>query len=372
MPPRIQYFPTLAAYALGAISGILLFVAVFWFGNDNHNLTIQNDYGNALASMTAKRAAEASFNNDLVRLQILLEDVVSQPHLVQATVHNNENTLLVQAGEIRPTEAGLSAYTTSIVLHKRIAGYITLTLRNFDERTHRNRHAIAIALAIFAGLIVWSLYKNRALVRTKPPFLSRKEKPHETTPARNLPDCQSITQSDTPRPLCVSTMIHIKNLDELKQQLGNETFLKTITKFETFVADVLALYNGNEMRAEKPFYRLTFGAPDASNEAIFRATCSAFLLLKLAYIIDKIPLDLAAFVSVNETDVSFHNLSVSGLVLDAQAAEDRLVKRRLKFVGAGTQDGQMKVTQFEEPFATLLENQYKQLSYIQIGVSENA
>ena len=368
MPVKIHHFPALALFASGALIGVLLVSMAFLPKIQTLAVNAQNDYGNSLASMTARQAIDASFNHDLVRLQLILQDVVANPHLAQATIHDVENNLLVQAGEVRPTETGFSAYTSSIVLHDSVAGFVTITLKNFDKESGEAGKIILFSILFLCALIAWSIYRERAL-EWVPPVKSKTNQTGETF-TENQEDAdghktntaEEENAEDIPS---VYAVIYIKNHDVLKQQLNRETFHATLQKLEGVIADVLALYNGREFHREENRYVLSFNAIDATNEAIFRASCSAFLIVELASILDKVPLDLASFVSANRDDLVPAKLPVAGLILESQAAQDELIQRRLLFMEVGTEDGRTIVADFEQPFKSLLENQRTQLSNLQ-------
>jgi len=363
LPLKINNIPSLALFSAGAIFGIILVAMALLPDMSKNTLKAQNNYGRTLASMTAKQAVDASFNHDLVRLQLILRDVVANPHLVQATIHDVENNLLVQAGEVRPHQKGYSAYTSSIVLHDSVAGYITITLKSYASKSQAASTLITLSLLFFVAIIIFSCYRSDAIDWQT---ADKVEKPKITTPPSEYNSSEAEdgdeASMDKPHSPSVYAVIHIKNYGVIQQQLNTETFNNTLLKLESIIADVLALYNGMEYSLQDNYYILSFNATDATNEAIFRASCSAFLIVELASIIDRVPLDLASFVSANRDELTPSKLPVAGLVLETQAAQDELIQTRLNFMEVGTEDGRMIVANFEQPYKSLLENQHKQLS----------
>lgn len=361
MPVKINRIPGLTIFCAGALSGLLLTCLLIIPEVSHHLETAQKEYGQTLATTTSKRVIDASFNQDLVRLQLVLQELVSHPHIVQATIHDVENNLLVQAGEVRPAAESHTPYTASISLHDSISGYVTVTLQNFD----RPLVSILTVLQVLSGLLVaalaYSLYQAKSIEWIAP------EKTSDTTSKviENKP-VDDGTDEEVEVPVeeelnQVYAVIHIKNMDVLKQQLATDMFRTTFNKLENIIRDVMALYNGNDFSSENNFYTLKFNASDAMNEAIFRASCSAFLIVELASIINKVPLDLAAFVSANREDLVPAKLPVAGLIMESHASQDELIQRRLNFMEVGTDDGRRIVANFEQPFCTLLENQRKHL-----------
>ena len=51
-------------------------------------------YGEALASLAARQAVDATLNHDLVSLQVILRDIAENPRIENATIHDVENRLL--------------------------------------------------------------------------------------------------------------------------------------------------------------------------------------------------------------------------------------------------------------------------------------
>lgn len=364
MPLKIHRIPGLALFCAGALLGLILTCLLIVPTASEHLSQAQKDYGQTLASLTARRVIDAFFNNDLVRLQVVLQDLISHPHVVQATIHDVENNLLVQAGEGRPPEDEHTSWSASIVIHDSISGYVTVTVHNF-EHSLAQAHGILWVLALLLALALgFSLYHARAiewLTPEKPEIEDNDaEDKSATAPAKDQ------AEENLPEPVQeeeqVYAVIHIKNHEVLKQQLTSDIFRNTLAKLENIIGDVLALYSGREFYAQQNYYILKFRANDAMNEAIFRATCSAFLIVELASIINKVPLDLAAFVSANKEDLIPAKLPVAGLVMENLAAQDELIQRRLNFMDVGTEDGRRIVAHFEQPFCNLLENQRKYLT----------
>lgn len=357
MPIKINRIPGLAFVCMGIIPGLLFSWLMLTPGANTRFIEAQEDYGQTLATATARRVIDAFFKNDLVRLQAVLQDLVSYPHVVQATIHDVENRLLVQAGEGRPALSEHSAYSASIVIHDSIAGYITLTLQKFDQPLQNaSRRLVNISIFLVLALMV-ILYRAHSFewIRSEPDkkeILAENSDEIEKTATENSANMEDL----------VYTIIHVKNLDVLNQQLTNDVKRGTFGKLENILRDVQALYGGQGFYLQDNFYVLKFATGDTLNETLFRAACSAFLIVELASIIDKIPLDLAAFVSANEADLVPAKLPVAGLVLESQAAQDELIQRRLNFMEVGTADGRSIVANFEQPYSALLENQRKHLA----------
>lgn len=344
---------SLASCLFGLISGMLLTLMFTLPHAEQRNEMHNQDYGKALATLAASQAIDAAFNHDLVSLQLILSDVIQNPRTLLATIHDVENNLLVQAGDARSFTGGPYTYTAPIVLHDSIAGYLSVTIS--AKPIFAKTTIVTFSLFIFAllALLVWELRRQRTFeVELSAPRVN----PKATQP--QVEQCENAKEN-IPKVYC---MVQIKNLDVLQQQLNGENFRKTLGELEQVVSDVMALYNGADYQLIDDLFQLTFYADDATNEALFRATCSAWLIVELGSIVNNIPLDLAALVSANHLDLIPANLPCAGLVLEAQAATDELINRRLQFLDVGSDDGRKVVAGFEQPFQSLLEKQRAQLA----------
>ncbi len=365
MPLSIQlrFIPTLSALCVGALVACICLSLIFIPNTHSIRDEFIANYGNALANMAAKQAVDATFNHDLVRLQVILQDAVANPHTHFATIHDVENNLLVQAGQASPADATHATFTSPIILHDSVAGYVSITL---IEKTWSLQSAImlTIAIALFcAALALWSLFRSQALVWESRPEATKTEDDSDEATQGLAENSRSDDMDDTDASLPeVYAVVHIKNLNVLKQQLNGASFRDTIARLEHIISDVLALYGGHRFELVDNYYVLRFQERDNRGEALFNASCSAYLILELAGIIDKIPLDLAALVSANAEHIVPEKLPFAGLIVEASAGAETMINRRIEFMDLGTEDGRQVLSRFQQPFQNLLENQRKQLA----------
>ncbi|WP_086930376.1 hypothetical protein [Agarilytica rhodophyticola] len=366
---HIRFITPLAATCLGGLAALFLCSALFIPASHTNNERYIANYGKALSAMAAKQAIDATFNHDLVRLQVILQDVVENPHALFATIHDVENKLLVQAGNVHLSLGNSTTYTSPIVLHDSIAGYVSVSI-DAEPWSLRSIITLLIASAILLlSLAIWSLYRSKAVTWDFSkiwPQRSHEGKSDELGQAENSP-LETETQPEPATTTLeepqeqVFAVIHIKNLNVLRQQLNGQNFRDTLSRLEKIISDVMALYGGHQFQLVENYYVLTFHVQDSKGEALFHAICSAHLVLELASIIDRIPLDLAALVSANEHDITPENMTFAGLIVEATAGSEALINRRIEFVSLGTDDGRQVVSGFHQPFQSLLENQRKQL-----------
>lgn len=358
MQIKIHTLPPLAAACFGGLLALCLSLFLTLSAHNKIQQQFLSHYGNALSQMAAKQAVDAAFNHDLVRLQVILQDVIANPNTVLATIHDVENNLLVQAGESRFGTPEGERFTSPIVLHDSIAGYVSVTLETQSTSLGSQTTVLGLIAGLLAVLLMWDMLRQKAIE-----FSPSKKADKPSAKDEALEDHQVNLDSDEHLP-SVFSVVHIKNLDVLRQQLNGQNFRETIARLEKIMSDVMALYGGKKFVLVDNYYILTFKATDSFGEALFRSACSAYLILELASIIDKIPLDLAALVSAQENDVTPEKLPFAGLIVEASAAQDELINRRANFMDLGKNDGRKVIAGFKQPFQNLLEGQTKQLLQI--------
>jgi len=322
-------------------------------------------YGKALADMAAKQAVDATFNHDLVRLHVITQDIVDNPNIKLATIHDVENNLLVQAGDTRLGRVSGEVFTTPIILHDSIAGYVSVTV-DIAFFSQKSVTLLVVSTAILLLVLsIWSLFRSNALEwlpgeprqATKPVDANL-----ESAPTREKSDQSDPSDNiESPSEELVFAVIHVKNLAVLKQQLNGQNYRDTIAKLEQVLTEVVALYGGRGFALQENYYLLDFDATNNRGEALFHAACSAFLTLELAGIIGKIPLDLAALVASSDQDLNPDTLPFAGLIIDQEASEEVLMQQRVEFMDLGTENGRKVISGFRQPFKNLLDNQRKHL-----------
>lgn len=375
-----KHLPRLFYFSLGALCSLLVATLVFEQRLDTLTAQQSQHYGSALSQMAAQQAVDATLNHDLVSLQVILQDVAANPGVVLATIHDVENNLLVQAGDAgaaRNSEVPLSAHTAPITLHDSIAGYVTVTLVTNDN----NRSlilaivaAIALLLALIAGLSLRESREQFYFRGTPPASPDTTGAPDTTEPAEaseqtailNHDDEIFAAQSDS-----AYVYLRVNNMGQLRQQLSADVFQATKQRFDQLLSDVLALYNGQLVTSPAPTntpgnYMVQFQCQDDPIETLFRAACSAHLIMQLSEQLGRFPLELAAELAMGD---SFHAMrdtaatrSWTGLLIAKDTAQQPLLQRRLVLADAPEQADKYRVTGFQQPFASLLRKQCIQLN----------
>ena len=360
MRVKFRVIPPLFTLFIGGLTGVLAISILCIPALHSEKSELLAIYGKTVATMASQQASELMPNQDRVSLRLIMSEVEQQPLVAVATVHDIENKLLAQAGK-QPEGVDTKVFTSPIVIHDSIAGYLTLTLDPRLFFSAFTTSAIFVLSIVFSALAAWSLIKSNAIeldTSSSPKTTTSNETPTENNKLSNPEQIEEPAQ-ESPK---VYTVIQIKNLNVLKQQLNSETLSKTLKKVSKITSDVLALYNGSRQEINNDCYTLSFNASDDTHEALFRAVCSARLIVELASIINSIPLDLAALVSTNKDDLIPANIPVAGIQLEENAANDEIIIRRLQFMDVDESNEQKIISEFEQPFQNLLENQRKQLA----------
>lgn len=375
MSIRLKTFPPLSIFSMGAILGALLVTLMLvprLITSGEANLS---HYGNALATMAAHQAVDASFNHDLVQLQVILRDVMENPNTLLATIHDVENNLLVQAGNHHQAGENGLTYTAPIVLHDSIAGYLTVTLKKYQDATRSVLMFLSLFIAALTAVAAWSLYESRAIEWVSSPpqkHANRPTKPKQsvsdnseqvTEQDEQVPDEQDVTLDAAPEEMVQAyAFIQVANLQRLTQQLNASTLNNTLAKLETMLGDVLALYGGSGLEREEDGYSLIFEAPSTDpHEPLFRAACSAHLVIEMAKTIDKIPLQIGACINAEDDEYRLSHIPAGELLLNSTAAKNTVLAQRLKHSLMDELAPFHGVEQFLQPYQSLLANQLNQL-----------
>ena len=361
---KIKHVPILTVLCAGAIPALIISWLTFVPGIKKKIETQDEYYLEALTSLTAKQMVEAAFSSDLVSMQVQLTDIADQPNTLFAAVYDAENTLLVQAGDPHFLADKTVTQTKAITLEESIAGYVSVTIEKTPGVSLPSQLFIGLLVMLLTFLAGWSLYESKALdIQLPNRFKKPKEEPEEEDLPKPSTPVEKALPQEEPAPL-VYAILHIKNLGVLRQQLSGESFRKTISKLERILADVLALYGGEEFYLEDNHYTLCFRATDSEGEALFRAICSAHLTLELSGIVNKVPLDLAALVTTSDQDLKAEQLPIAGLHIEEAVAAESIIDRRIQIMDVSDDESRKVVSGFQQPFQTLLENQRKQLNQI--------
>ncbi len=234
-------------------------------------------YGNALSSLAAKQATDATLNHDLVSLQVTVTDVARNPHVLSATIHDVENRLLVQAGE-SPNTGNYTlrehqSFTAPITLHDSVAGYVTVSIDSEALYQQQNDTWLLALLGLAGALLVLSI-------------LNLRQRPDSVDSPVSVPTA-SDTEAEATAPttpgndeIIIGLSIQCINWPTLKQQLSGALKQQLIEDLERQLSGINTLYSGKVNAAQDDFVELHFSGDDVGNTT-FRAICAAQLLLQM-------------------------------------------------------------------------------------------
>ena len=236
-------------------------------------------YGNALASLAAKQATDATLNHDLVSLQVTVSDVAKNPHVLSTTIHDVESKLLVQAGDSPNTGdyalRDQRSFTAPITLHDSVAGYVTVTIDNQALHQQQDDTWLLGLLGLAAALLLLSLLNARQ---------SPSADTSATTPieGQEAPAVQidETTECPADTSIVIALGLHCLNWDSLKQQLSGPLRQQLFDQMESHLSGINALYSGKLFCAQDDYIELHFCGDDLGNTT-FRAICAAQLLFQL-------------------------------------------------------------------------------------------
>ena len=315
--------------------------------------------------LAASQAADSMFSSDLVGLQMLAQDVAKQPYVVRAALFDVENNLLAQSGNTAHHTSHSFRFTSPIILDTAIAGYATVATHPPHWLSKQQAVLFIMMMGLFGGLGVWSLIRTGAIVL----------EPKSERPAPPVPQTVAYEEDAAAEQVeevdqeaidegAVYAVIHVKNLTVVHDQLSGDNYRKTLARLEKIISDVLALYSGRDFYLQGNAYVLAMPYQESASEAFFRAICCAHLVLEIAGIVNKVPLDLAALVTEAEFDELGGGLPIAGLHIEAKVAEDQTVSHRLELMDIDGESTHKVVAGFAQPFKTLLDNQRHQLHQI--------
>ncbi len=264
-------------WSLGVLCGLLLAVFALRHYETQHEQKLVEEYGQAMASMAASRAIDATLNHDLVSLQVILQDIADNPRALLASINDVENNLLVQAGDSKALAKAHApkAFVADIPVHDSVAGFVTVNLET----------AMDDFGVIFYGFVgvstVLMLIALLSLRDMTGPFLLADER-------IDRPLAAPVQTDTTAKPSVFSSYLELRlsNLALLKQQLSGDRVVHVLTRLEKSIAQTLKLYPGRCRTApadgrEQAVYRLEFSSAHHAFDAQAQALYFASLVLAL-------------------------------------------------------------------------------------------
>lgn len=324
--------------------------------NNQHQL-----YGQTLANTAAREALEATFHGDLVSMRAIMENSANQAHVLLASIHSVDNKLLVQAGtgtQFLPEDA--PNYEATITLHDSLAGFVTVTL----EPLHWASNRYVVGLFSLLGLSVFIFIG--CLVRDKNVSIQLRAKPSSEAFPSLSTDIEDTRENNTAEsthtdaaPAYVA--LCVKNISVLQQQLNGKMLRATLAELSRVMENIGHLYGARNCHWLGDRYLITFQAGSQA-DALFNAACSARLMLDLAGIVNRVPLDLAAQLSLSEQALREINMPFVGLAIDTNAAGCEELAEKVEYLEIGDENPERKlIADFVAPYKALLQKQMHQI-----------
>lgn len=384
----LQKQPLVFSYPLlGLCAGILLASIISAFISQRvivSSLEARSaQYGQALADLAARQAMDATLNHDLVSLQVILSDIVDNPDVRSASIHDVENNLLVQAGDVR-RQGHIMSFTAAIALHNSIAGYVAVSLDMSGDQSVRYQlyWLFGFMAVLLIALTLSALYFGRSwgvplamprraipILRSPPRDEARKEAEEETASAARPP------APSFPR---VELILHFHNLRELRNQLDHRAFHRVSQRIEEQFRSLLALYQGQLIQLDGAEARLAFADSQGIATSAFQAVCAATLLLTLNARSKPFPLTVSALILQRDSDASilknlqfnmaeldeyheiFRNSAAGTLLLDSRLLDADL-ESKLQQQALDDFADLVEVQGLSEPYEQLMARQLAQL-----------
>ncbi|MBR9910753.1 MAG: hypothetical protein GYB33_10440 [Gammaproteobacteria bacterium] len=366
--------------SLTALITLLLSASIFQTQQSSLLDKRNNHYGNALASLAARQATDATLNHDLVSLQVTVRDVARNPHVLSTTIHDVENQLLVQAGSNAISRGFLPeqtrSYSAPITFQDSIAGYVTVTL---DTQALYEQRDNAWLLGL-VGLCLALLALSTLNLRKKP----------EPSPAAANSATEAAADSDADIALpgrnqtgegaiFIALKLHCLNMPALERQLSASLRQQLVADMERYLSGINTIYSGRIHAADNRDIELHFQGDDLEN-TVFRAICAAQLLFRLLDgRRDGIPLHYAAAVfALQRSSQLSVRLQQSALQRQCQQALQQQVRggllvhagecstspllQRLQCQDHLLDDTWLQVSGLQSGYAGLLDKQAQQLN----------
>lgn len=251
----------------------------------------QGEFGQSLVNIVAAQVVEPLVNQDWVSLQATLGELASGPRVLEATIHDVENELLVQGGQVEAPfdRRQLLSYSAPITFHDSMAGLITVTLKPAPQITSGLWWWIA-ALSVACAVLLagyWQRQQRAMSSHTGPISHSHKQ---EITTVINATDAPEPNQQHV-----VLLEFDLLNLHTLHQQLSQSSWQALLQDLEHRSRQVCAMYGCRQL--ELHHHRLTLMAEgDAWLDTTFRGICASLLLLKLTADTNRTALQMSAHV----------------------------------------------------------------------------
>jgi len=360
--------PPVFYLSIGALLGLLLTAFVLGERASQKNADLLRDYGNALAQLSARELVDASIKHDLVSMHAIIQGVQAQPRVLMAAVHDLEQSLLVQAGQMPAPGTRTLEFSSPIPLHDSVAGHAVITLdAEFAGETavRWSLFGTALLLLIMAGLALYDTWDYAWTVRSIP-LTTRRGADEDIVDSPDKPVWEAplppepLLEEETEESMANHSdlVLAIPNRARLEQQLNGDRFTELCEQFDATLDAVFALYGGSRVGAPTAagIYCIRFTSSESPSEAAFRAVCSAHLIYELNQH-HRVRFQVLAEICHPDCDVKLA-VTDTGIFIQSLLL-DELLQARIETSVVDAE--RVCLTGFKPPFASLLERQQEQL-----------
>lgn len=159
---HFRKLPPLFFASLGALLGLLITAFVLSERSGQKNRELLQDFGETVVAMAAQEVVESAVQEDLVSMHAVMQSLVAQPRVKMATVHNLEQQLLVQAGQVR-NEVEHHIFSAPIALHDSVAGHVSIAMESAFPGDAAVRWTIAGTAFLLSLMVLLTLYETRGV-----------------------------------------------------------------------------------------------------------------------------------------------------------------------------------------------------------------
>lgn len=373
-PLPVVYFkrlPPLFCFSIGALLAVIITAFVLGERATQKHIDLIDNYGTVMVEWAAQDAAGPIVSHNLVGLHAVMLDVVEQPRVRVASVHDVEQVLLVQAGAVAPQGDDL-IFSAPIPLNESMGGYVTISMDvsySGESALQWALIGISILLLVMASLALYEARGDAWVLKSR--SFGSERALDDSSESTGLDERTSLRELEpidaeevVPNWMYADLILVLSNYSRLEQQLSDVAFSRRVTHFERQLNDILALYGGSQMDNQHSggVYNLRFKSVVSRSEAIFGAICSAFLIQSTEQK-NKIRFHLLAHVCTDEGDLRLGR-SILGIFVQSHLIDDFL---RERLVLATVEGERMLVTGLKGTYALLLESQTQQLQSFSIG-----
>jgi uncharacterized membrane protein affecting hemolysin expression len=289
----------------------LLFLPGSWFYLSWLGQNQSDQLGQLLVTQVADKSRRPLLSGDIISLQVIVNDVVSNnPLAVRAAVYDGMDNLQAQSGDDSIyKDYAVRPYRQPIILENSIAGHVQLSIDSRKVSQGFNRLFwvlffawLILSCALCTGIDLVGKRLSRRLLHIisgLPAYSSS----GEVTPADSLPTDSAPTERDeisrlesSIKPLLVKPQITVKNdqdkssftltmgvenIESLQAQLTRKNLSAVLIRFDLILDITATLFDAKRLPGSQNHVHFSFDCEGDKNNALIRALCFNISVNKL-------------------------------------------------------------------------------------------